>query len=100
MTIKSTTGKLASGMSLSHFCNDPSCSLPHCTPPVGNSKAVGGPSAEDGQGVCIPRYVIHYLTFGGVSRVSEPLHFAGARDLVSGLILFRGQVCRIETVLS
>lgn len=100
MTIKLTTGKPASGMSLSHFCDDPSCSLPHCTPPVENSKAVGGPSAEDGQGVCTTRYVIHYTTFSGASRVSAPLVFRDARDLVSGLILFQGQVRHIERVLS
>jgi hypothetical protein len=52
MTIKLTTGSMASGMSLSHFCNDPSCSLPHCTPPVENSNSEGGPKGADGQGVC------------------------------------------------
>jgi hypothetical protein len=45
-----------------------------------------------------PRYVIHYMTFSGESRVSEPLLFAGARDLLSSVLLFKGQFTRVEVL--
>lgn len=60
------------------------------TSPVENSEALGASGAEDGQGAC--------TTFSGVDRVSAPLVFDDARDLVAGVLCCKGRLILIQTV--